>query len=174
MKPTFILVLILLLTACKTMHKGDVGMNMILPKTAETLEVPEDQQFLFPTPIIEPILPVYPAALLGSGVQQIICVEIVIDENGEVSNAHPLMDLPECPSSDKPPNPLFTAAAISAVKQWQFAAAAICRFPKTVKKNDDCQGDDVVITSIAIKLAYTFAFSVKNNRSAVTVRHQNQ
>lgn len=171
MKCSLFLALVFLLGACKAMHKGDVGMSMILPKTAERLEVPEEQQFLFPVPIIEPILPAYPPALLGSGIQQIICVEIVIDENGEVSHARPLLDLPECPSSNRPPNPLFTSAAISAVKQWQFAAAAICRFPKTVQKNDDCHGDEVVITNIAIKLAYTFTFSVKNNKSAVSMRH---
>lgn len=167
MKTLLLITLIISATACTGARKGDVGMGMILPKSAEKIEVPEDQTFLFPVPVVEPVLPEYPTALIASKQSANVCIEIVIDENGEVSRTVPLFDIPDCPDSSNKLNPLFIEASIKAIKQWQFSAAAICKFPVTVKKNDDCEGDGVIISTIPIKLAYTFGFSVKNKKPIV-------
>lgn len=167
MKTLILMALVISATSCASMRTGNVDANMILPKAAEKIKVPEDQEFLFPAPVIEQILPDYPAELIASGGSANVCIEIVVDENGEVAEASPLFNISGCPDSPSKLNPLFIVASITAVKQWQFSAAAICKFPATVKKNDGCDGDGVVITTIPIKLAYTFDFNVKNKKPVV-------
>ena len=167
MKNLLLIIPVILTTACVNVRSGDVGMGMVLPKSAEKLEVPKDQQFLFSTPIAEPILPDYPVELIASKATANVCIEIIIDENGEVTHTVPLFDAPGCEITASSRNPLFVDASIRAIKQWQFSAAAICKFPTTAVKNDTCDGEGVVITTIPIKLAYTFSFSVKNKNPIV-------
>ena len=142
------------LAGCKT--KSAVGLRMILPPGAETMVVPEDQVFLMASPISQP-MPVFPAGSQRN-VNISACVEIVIDESGAVSSITPIYSAPDCPLDEASMDHRFVSAVTTAVSKWQFLAAALCTFPPDTAISDDCSGDDVVISPIAIKLSYVFSF----------------
>jgi hypothetical protein len=152
--PALIAFSLLLLLGCKT--TSAVGSRMILPPGAQIMDVPEDQVFLMASPVSQP-MPVFPPDAPRSMAIN-ACVEIVIDASGAVSSATPLYAAPDCPLDEESVDPRFVSAVTTAVAQWQFLAAALCTFPDGTVINDDCSGDDVLITPIAIKLSYVFSF----------------
>ena len=151
-----------LLGGCKT--SSTVGMRMIFPSGAEIMEIPEDQGFLMASPVTQPI-PIFPPEA-PRNINTNICVELVISESGSVSAATPKYALPECPQAQSELDQRFVASAVEAAKGWQFLAAATCTFAAGAPKTDDCSGDHVVITPIAIKVSYVFQFQ-SNGRVSV-------
>ena len=145
---------LVVVAACRT--NSTVGMRMVLPPMAQVMDVPKDKTFLMASPVSQP-LPEYPTGV-KRGASASVCIEFVIDENGAVSSAVPLYALPECPATRVELDMRFVDSAVEAASQWQFLAAAICTFPQGVEITDDCSGDDVVVTTVAIKIAYVFTF----------------
>ena len=145
---------VLFLAGCKT--SSAVGMQMVLPPTAEVMDVPDDKTFLMASPVTQP-LPASPSGV-QRGASARVCIEFVIDENGTVASATPLYGLAECPAPKEELDPRFIASAVEAAGRWQFLAAAICSFPEAVEATDDCSGDEVAVTTVAIKIAYVFLF----------------
>lgn len=159
----------LLLSGCtKNTRQPDVGMGMILPERAERIEVPKDQQFLFPSPIGANTLPSYPPELIARNLPaQTLCMEIIINTEGAVQSSTPLLDVPGCPSSQDRPDPRFYQATAAALAHWEFLAAALCKYPTGATKNEQCHGDNVIITLMPVKLAYTFTFKLVGNKPVV-------
>jgi protein TonB len=58
---------------------------------------------------IKDVKPVYPADAKAAGIQGIIILEVIIAPDGRVLDARPLRSIPE-----------LGAAAVEAVKQWEF------------------------------------------------------
>lgn len=146
--------MVALVTGCRA--GSTVGMQMVLPAMAEVMDIPKDKAFLMASPVSQP-LPEYPPGVpRGAGAR--VCIEFVVDENGAVSSATPLYGLPECPAPQAELDPRFVDSAVDAARQWQFLAAAICTFPHGGEATVDCEGDEVVVTTVAIKVAYVFVF----------------
>lgn len=158
--------IVVLVAGCKT--RSTVGMQMVLPPMAEVMDVPKDKTFLMASPVMQP-LPAYPSGV-QRGASARVCIEFVIDENGAVASTTPLYGLPECPALQEQLDPQFIASAVEAASRWQFLAAAICTFPEGVEPTEDCSGDEVVVTTVAIKIAYVFTFQSGGRVTAVARR----
>ena len=143
-------------------------MKMVIPPIAQVMDVPKDKSFLMAAPVSQP-LPEYPTGV-KRGASASVCIEFVIDEKGAVSSAAPLYALPECPGSRVELDTRFVDSAVEAASQWQFLAAAICTFSQGVEPTDDCSGNDVVVTAVAIKIAYVFTFQSGGRVTAVARR----
>jgi len=158
--------IVVLVAGCKT--RSTVGMQMVLPPMAEVMDVPKDKTFLMASPVTQP-LPAYPSGV-KRGATAHVCIEFVIDENGAVASTTPLYGLPECPAPQEELDPQFISSAVEAAGQWQFLAAAICTFPEGVEPTEDCSGEEVVVTTVAIKIAYVFTFQSGGRVTAVARR----
>ena len=157
---------VLPIAGCKT--NSTVGMHMVLPPMAEVMDIPKNKTFLMASPVAQP-LPAYPSGV-QRGDSTRVCIELVIDENGAVASTTPLYGLPECPAPKEELDPQFVGAAVDAAGRWQFLAAAVCTFPEGAETMDDCSGDEVVVTTVAIKIAYVFTFQSGGRVTAVAKR----
>ena len=151
---------------CKT--RPEVGMRMILPPGAQRMDVPKDKILLMASPFSQP-MPEFPAGV-SRGTEVSACVEIVVDEWGAIGSTTPIYALPECPLRQTEMDPRIVASVIEAVKRWQFLAAAICTFPPGAPKTDDCSGNGVMMTPVAIKLSYVFSFQSSGRVTAQAKR----
>ena len=68
------------------------------------------------------------------------------------------------------PDAAYVAAALEAVRQWTFFAAAICEFPAGLAKTGDCSGEGVVVRAVPIRLMYAFAFERSGGKARVRAR----
>jgi hypothetical protein len=163
------------ITACTHVATTiEIDKSMILPAGAAQLEVPSDQTFLMAGPLSNP-LPGYPSGLVATAKDAIaVCAEFVVEADGSVRTVTPLFALPECPLSQADVDPRYVAAVADAVRQWQFFAAATCRFPPGMAKNDTCDGEGVVVTPVAIKLAYVFTFHAERGHGSVSGKSTKQ
>ncbi len=145
-----------------------VDSGLIIPPLSGAVDMPENQQFLFPAPVLRNPPPVYPEALVGLDLpDQTVCLAIVIDEGGAVPSSAPVFDTPDCPSRRQPPRAEFLEAASKAVAGWEFLAATVCTYPVGAIKNDDCTGDDVATRQVAVKLSYRFRFKLVDGKGIV-------
>lgn len=155
-----------MVAGCSTTR--EVDMRMLLPAGAPLMHVPENQVLLMAAPLSQP-MPAFPADAPVKG-EVSTCIEMVVDASGGVSAATPLYGLPECPLAQAQIDPRIVAAALAAVRQCQFFAAALCTFPEGAARNDDCSGPDVAVTPVAIKLSYVFTFQHGGRVSAKAAR----
>jgi TonB family protein len=70
--------------------------------------------------LIDEIVPEYPAALLASGVSGVVVVDLILDDHGNVKDAH----IFGRPTS-------FDEAVIATVKQWKFRLSLVNGVPFT-------------------------------------------
>lgn len=147
---------------------AEVDSGLIIPPMSGAVDMPENQQFLFPAPVLRNPPPVYPESLISLALpEQTVCLAIVIDEGGAVPSSAPVFDSPDCPSSGQPPRAEFLEAASKAVARWEFLAATVCTYPVGATKNDDCTGDDVATRPVAVKLSYRFRFKLVDGKGIV-------
>lgn len=158
--------IVVAVAGCKT--RSAVDMRMVLPPMTEVMDVPKGKTFLMASPVTQP-MPKYPVGV-QRGASAHVCIELVIDENGAVASATPLYGLHECPAAQDELDTRFVDSAVEAAGRWQFLAAAICTFPEGGEATDDCSGDEVVVTTVAIKLAYVFTFQSGGRVTAVARR----
>ncbi|HEX5693143.1 MAG TPA: hypothetical protein VFY00_00815 [Arenimonas sp.] len=160
---------LLLVSGGCTKHaaRADVDVGLIIPRGGQ-VEMPENQQFLFPTPVFENPLPEYPSEHLADGLdEQVVCLQILIDEGGSVAWSTAFDGPAGCPSAEQPALPAFTRSARKAVADWQFLAAAVCTYPEGRPKNEDCSGEGVEMRPLAVKLSYRFRFGWREGRPSV-------
>ena len=70
---------------------------------------------------IKHVAPVYPDDARAAGVQGVVILEVLIDENGDVSDAKVLRTVP-----------MLDQAAVEAVRQWRFTPTLLNNVPVTV------------------------------------------
>jgi TonB family protein len=70
---------------------------------------------------IKHVAPVYPDDARAAGVQGVVILEVLIDENGDVSDAKVLRSVP-----------MLDQAAVDAVRQWRFTPTLLNNVPVTV------------------------------------------
>src|SRR5687767_8015358 len=129
MRKLVLVALALALTACASSRSSNVGARMILPPMAPTTKVDERQLFFMASHLNPDKLPDYPAERMADGPEAArVCIDLVVDEGGEVISAVPLHGGPECPAGADKNLEAFEQAALASVRDWQFLAAAICTF----------------------------------------------
>ena len=90
-------------------------------------------------------------------------MEIDIDEDGKVAATRQLIDGNACPKKMRETDEQFLQAAIACVKQWSFHPARLCTFPNTSEATDDCDGENVTVERVPVRLAYRFTFSIDDD-----------
>jgi len=136
---------------------------LTIPKNAESYAENENQAFLLGERVGEPQSPVYPPELVGSHLPpQSVCVEFDIDETGNVVAARPLLgqsDDDDCPIQNRQPDTRFFIEARKAVLLWKFEPARMCTYPTGTKADQGCEGENVTVERVPIRLAYHFDFT---------------
>lgn len=143
-----------------------VDKRMVLPPGAPAMTLAQREGFLMAVPIHEP-LPRLEAAVAGPDGRTEVCVEIVVDADGVVSEARHMPGVDACAAE---PEAAYVDAALDAVRRWTFFAAAICAFPAGQAKTDDCSGEGMVVRAVPIRLMYAFAFERSGGQSRVRAR----
>jgi len=161
------LVVILLLTpfliACASDRtRRQVSSGMILPKSAERIEVAERQLFVMATPIETPT-PTYPAGSVASG-QHAVCVEFVVRADGTVDSIRRIEGHVGCEVLEAPQLSPFLDSVTQTVHKWTFFGAALCNYQNA---EAECESLDAQLRPIDIKLAYRFVFTMSNGKRSV-------
>src|SRR5687768_9551670 len=100
MRKRAVVALVLALSACASNRSTQVGAQMILPPMAPTTKVDERQLFFMASHLNPDKLPDYPAEKMADGPEAVrICIDLVVDEGGEVISAVPLHVGPDCPAT---------------------------------------------------------------------------
>lgn len=155
-----------LVSGCASLSR-QVDRQMLVPFGAPRHEVREDQRFLMAAPILAPD-PAYPQD--APDVSSLaLCVSFVVNTEGMVEDVA-VIDDPACPDSRRHARDSFGQAVVSAVSRWSFFGAAICDFPPGVPADDACEGEGVLQTPVAIRLAYVFSFDARRGRRSVSSR----
>jgi hypothetical protein len=159
-----VFLLALMSAAAGCASKSDVvDMRMLLPPPAERPRLVERQHFIMAAPIRN-ALPVFPEAVPTREADTVVCVEIVVSEHGDVPTARIVRDVGGCGAQ---PGLQFEQQVLQAVRSWSFFAAALCEFPQGIERNEECEGDGVMVRAVPIKLTYAFTFSRKGGRKNV-------
>jgi hypothetical protein len=132
-----------------------VDRQLVLPQSADRYENKDKQVFLLPTPIDSP-MPIYPVALADRLNQDVVvCAEITISEDGEVSSVHEIQMDAECSSPASDASQALFPLVTEAVRRWTYFAGGSC----TYQSNEaECDGADAKIDPLAVKLSYKFKF----------------
>ena len=146
--------------------QGEVEAGLLFPFGAPTVEVRKDEQLFAAAPVGSQPMPAYPPQLLESGLDaRRVCVEIIVQADGQVASARRNNEAGECRFGEV--EPAFVDSAVDTIRGWQFFGAQICRFPAHVEANDGCEGEGVEIEPIPMRLTYVFAFSVVDGEAQV-------
>lgn len=118
--------------------------------------------------------PNYPAQLDATSIpKQSVCLAIAINEKGVVYMSHPLFGIAGCPVNEHAIEPAFVVAAQHAVTHWLFVPSLLCTFQRGTSANapgNHCPMAGVVVTPVAISLAFVFTFTQANGLPAVYIR----
>ena len=116
-------------------------------------------------------LPELPAAASGQTLPPVtVCLNVVVDAQGQVPRSFPLSRRSECAASDDVQNAVLLGAAADAVQRWRFRPAAICRFAPGVRPaaESDCTGAETV-EDVPVTLAYAFTFEIVQGQARVRI-----
>jgi hypothetical protein len=158
---------------------GSVGAGEVTDElqTDNRLVLSENELF-FPAEEDEKnAMPSYPPELLSRAIpSRTVCIRIAIDDRGNVSDAAPVVELPDCPETLGVERE-YLESATQAVSRWKFVPAFRCVFPDAKSKDtlfENCGMErpvDARVKSIPqpISLVYRFSFIQKEGRGVVDV-----
>ena len=149
----FLLGVMTVVAGCQS-NPARVTANFILPATADPFDVEVHQTFYMADLILQP-MPAYPDADRRLGTV-IVCVELVVDERGDVAATRPLVQ-GGCPAVEEASESLLNAA-VEAARNWKFMPAALCDPPPHAELGADCEAAGGTMRSVAVTLAFRFAF----------------
>ncbi|BAV96610.1 hypothetical protein [Lysobacter enzymogenes] len=166
----YIALLILTLASCARTDnvrepQRQVGLEMMLPKSAEQIRLKDKEAFLLPSPI-EADLPTYPKTIAGVPAVS-ICVEIVVDTDGAVASVRQIDDGDACEPTGSDLSGKFMPSVADALRRWSFAAAAICRYETAEADCDAFPTKGAQLMPIAVKLAYKIEFLQRDGVTSV-------
>lgn len=168
--PALYIFLIALVSACASVDRT-VDRRMVLPQSAATHELKEDQFFLMAVPIQTPD-PEFPQNESGPGRARLtrICVNFHVTTDGRVENAVIVSDPLECPDSAAGQTAAFASAVTETVSRWSYFGAAICTTPGGRDVDEDCESPEATLEPVSIQLMYVFVFEQTEGRRSVTSR----
>lgn len=143
-----------------------VDRRMILPPLAAVVEVEDDQQFMMAVSIDSPS-PLFPDEVGNGNLRADVCARFIVTREGSVEGIEIVRDLDGCAVGTGGEQLRFEQSVRDALSRWTFFGAALCRFPSGVAKNEDCEGDGVVIEPVPIRLMYVFSFEQVSGRRTV-------
>lgn len=97
-----------------------------------------------------------------------VCLQVVVDAQGQVERSLPLTDRAECGAGIAAENAVLLRAAQAAVARWAFSPAAVCHFEPGPRPDDrgDCEGA-ARIEPVPVSLLYAFTFEIIHGRHVV-------
>jgi hypothetical protein len=162
------LLLILCLAGCAhsapRTDSSSVVKDMILPLGAVREQLRQNQVFLAPVPINEP-MPDFPDGYPTQGDADIdICVELSVSSDGAIDDVKQISAADGCEPPGSAASVLFYPQVAAAVGQWTYFGAAICTFES---REGECDSTDAALQAVPVKLAYRFKFRVVDGRRSV-------
>ena len=161
----------LLLAACAT-HTAQVDHRLLLPQAGARHELAPSQLFVMPVTLAAPE-PVFPAVTdAGTPVEIVVCAEIWLSADGDVTRVAPFDGAPGCAAGAEPHAQDYAQAVAEALQRWEFTPAMICEFPpQSMDKRErgDCTGPEVAVRRVAVRLDYAFTFTFRDGRKRVGV-----
>lgn len=155
---TALLAAMLLATACS--HRIQrVERELVLPPFAQVHEVESNQRFLMAVPIEDPDS-AYPKGATLRGVLH-LCVAFVVTTEGGITDVAVDEQGVDCADPDDPATVPFESSVRAALQRWRYFGAAVCTFPDGIDPDSDprCDGPDVRVDPVPIRLRYVFTFS---------------
>lgn len=120
--------------------------------------------FVMPSELEAPS-PAFPSGVAPGDLAALaVCVEVWLDDAGEVSRLFPARGGEGCPKQVDAQAGAFEQAVVQAMRGWRFSAAAICRFPEHLRaqrERGDCRGKEIELTHVPVRLTYAFTFQRK-------------
>lgn len=172
------MVLVFSISGCSTeSHKtrhlvASTDFNVFIPPTADGYNLPPNQKIVLGEPIAQPP-PIYPERLLSLHIhQQTVCLEIEINQIGQVYASRPLFSMVNCPANSASVMSAFILASQNAVYKWRFYPSKLCTFPTNVnasQMNNDCIAYGAKVENISIKLAFIFTFKQTSTGASVSI-----
>lgn len=158
-RPSMIIVAAALVLAGCSHRTLQVERAMVLPPAAQMHSVAPNQRFLMAGPIEDPD-PAYPVGAPLDGALH-ICTTFVVTAEGEVIDIALDRADTACADPDAHATAPFADAVLGTLQRWRYFAAAVCTFPDGIdpETNPRCDGADVRIDAVPIRLRYVFAFS---------------
>ncbi|WP_434030675.1 hypothetical protein [[Pseudomonas] boreopolis] len=151
---------------------GAVGMSEITDeiKQSNRLVMAENETFIPPLENEGNKTPAYPQGLLGENVPpRNVCVQVAIDEKGNVMRVAPIAQPPKCADAQSI-EPQILEEIEQTLSAWRFEPGLRCVFPdlKTKETTYGSCGDAKAIPE-AVSLVYRFVFEQKDGSGVVTV-----
>jgi hypothetical protein len=156
---------------CAT-RSASVDHRMLLPEAGARHELAPMQVFVMPVTLAAPE-PAFPVVVdAGEPVEVVVCAEIWLSADGDVTRVAPFDGAPDCAAGAEPRAQAYAQSVADALRRWEFTPAMICEFPpQLVEKRErgDCTGPEVAVRRVPVRLDYAFTFSSRNGRKRVGV-----
>jgi hypothetical protein len=140
---------------------------MLIPESTDRYSVGENQIFLMPLSLGNDT-PVFPAELERAALAPTtVCVDVVISDAGNVTQALPLQGTDNCGVGDASAIPVLQRAVQSALAQWRFEPATVCTFPDVEaarRANGTCLESEAQRRALPVRLAYAFTFEIVDGK----------
>ncbi len=152
-------------------RSGQVGFSEVNSAVvpASRLSLAENERFQPPLPDADNTPPSYPEALLARHLPpQTVCVRISIDEHGEVFDAAPIDQGPDCTVGMDVESAFFDAAA-QATMQWRFEPAFRCVLPDGSTADIGCGFEGTQEIPQPVSLVYRFVFEQIDGQGRVSI-----
>ncbi len=140
---------------------GDVSLAALEPPDAERHTMADDEDFRMGTPIFDDAraMPVYPSEWLTRAPAQVVaCVELTIDERGEVESSRPLLEAPGCGALPGAMADAFHRSVADAVRSWRYTPSLLCRLHPDAVADGRCE-DPLAREAVAVLRGYRFVFA---------------
>lgn len=143
---------------------SSIRKDMILPVGAVREELRQNQLFLAPVPINEP-MPGFPDDYPIHGDADVdICIELLVSSDGAIDDLTQISTAHGCEPARSVASVLLYPEVAAAVKRWTYFGAAICTFESS---EDECNTTDAELRAVPVKLAYRFKFRIVDGRRLV-------
>ena len=162
-----LLTCLLCFAGCATQRAASVEQKMLIPESTDRYSVGENQIFLMPLSLGNDA-PVFPAELERAALAPTtVCVDVVISDAGNVTQALPLQGMDNCGAGDAAAIPVLQRAVQSALAQWRFEPATVCTFPDVEaarRANGTCLESEAQRRALPVRLAYAFTFEIVDGK----------
>ncbi|WP_051175948.1 hypothetical protein [Luteimonas mephitis] len=153
-------------------RSASVDHRMLLPEAGARHELAPTQLFVMPVTLAAPE-PAFPAgADAGVPVEVVVCAEVWLSADGDVTRVAPFDGTPDCAAGTQPRSLAYAQSVAEALRRWEFTPAMICEFPpQSLDKRErgDCTGPEVTVRRVPVRLDYAFTFNSRNGRKRVGV-----
>jgi hypothetical protein len=143
--------------------------ELFLPEFAVSHELKAGEGFRMPElllPAVQPVVGIDAGIQYGTDGDKRsadLCIEIGIDETGDVVEQTVFASPLYCPDSLAASLERFRAAILAATQRWRFRPAAFCTDAQSMDPEaDPCGGTTAIIEPVGVKLAFAFAFRLEN------------